>query len=117
MGGVTMLIDPDVDGCDIWHNNYITRLKGSPDEVCHEIFKRSTYSTVIKGEIKCFQEFNISLDITGIGLVYMDILERMGLKINYIKFREPNTAIPVLNPECRSINYINNVDVRRIDLI
>ena len=75
-----MILDPEVKGCFVWHNQMVTRLYGTPDEVCREIYKRAT--VVVDVDLNnnpiVEQLCDIGIDIGGIGITYKHILDSMG---------------------------------------
>jgi hypothetical protein len=90
-----MIIDPDRDGCTIWEGNKVQHLKGTPEECVYSIIKKldERYGLIKpskKYELINIQEakdidFNIALDVMGIGRYYKDIFEHHGIKIHEIR--------------------------------
>jgi hypothetical protein len=100
-----MIIDPDSRGCTIWHNGHVTSVKGSPEEICHEIYTRTTYPRMnVLGEIKCIQILPIAVDVCGEGVYYKRMLEGMGLKLDYITPDRLDNFLPVMNQAYVRIN-------------
>lgn len=91
-----MILDPHREGCVVWFGIYVTHLRGDPQTVCNDIWERVTRPIENNGEIKYEQIYEIGIDIKGIGIIYKDYLNKLGLKTVDIKSKEVSLVLPRL---------------------
>jgi hypothetical protein len=76
-----MIIDPDRDGCTVWHGDKVQHIKGSPCE-CVEMLVIYFMMHNINVKTKCI----IGLDITGeYGIAFAKIMQSFGIQFYEIK--------------------------------
>lgn len=107
-----MILDPEVNGCNIWHKQMVTKLHGNLDEVCRELYRRITAVVDIDYNSNPIVEqlCDIGIDIGGIGITYKHILNAMGLHTYDIKGRNKDVVIPIRNEGMVGINRDHRKD-------
>ena len=101
-----MILDTEVNGCVIWHNGRVTRLYGTPIEVCEELYKRITDIPYYKkGRPIVKQLFDIGIDTKGAGgSAYKHILNSIGLCTYDIPSKKIDDMLSVKNKNMLDIN-------------
>lgn len=109
-----MILDPDRNGCRIWHDNATAYINGNVRDICNEIYKRCTI--VINNDEHVLpivkQAVDISVYIYDNGIAYRDTLTKMGLFVKYIKPKILNDLMPITNVESVSMTkYLNEKEM------
>lgn len=94
-----MIIDPYVDGVQIFTDSNITAIKGKdPAAVCEDIYRRVVLPRQdICGNILYDQLYELYIDVGGVGITYKHILTDMGLKVSDLRYRKPDAVLPIRN--------------------
>lgn len=85
-----IIIDPDRDGCHVYANGNIARMKGNTDEICSELGRRVT----VLEDGNRVQIKSIGIDHRGIGMVYVDCLKLLGIKTNRMNYNPIDELLP-----------------------
>lgn len=88
-----IIIDPDRDGCHVYANGNIARMKGNPNEICSELGRRVT----VVEDGKRVQIKSIGIDYRGIGMAYVDYLKRLGIKANKMNYKSLGEILPIMD--------------------
>lgn len=109
-----MILDPYREGCTIWMGENVTSIKGSPQEVCEQIYMRVVVAREsASGNIHYEQVYEIGVDIGGIGITYKNILNDMGIKTYDIRGKRPDDILP-LKTSCIPYNSKPEIRYERI---
>lgn len=88
-----LIIDPEVNCARIYTEDYSTTIVGKPNEVCEDLAKRLLVWT--KNE-EVVQPIVPSIVKGGVGKVYVDLLENMGVTVKTISYKYIGVFLPEL---------------------
>lgn len=93
-----IIIDPDRRGCTLWSNLNVTTIEGTIVDCVDSIFKRIMIPIVDEDSnvLKYHQQYDIGLDIGGIGRAWKDEFTRRNISVSDIVGKQINNFLPIV---------------------